>query len=71
MEKAYPGDDPTISPGKGWEWCGPSDKGSWYNPKAGESLRPDLNHPEPIGSHWDYKGKHQKDIKVEENWKYT
>lgn len=51
MEKAYPGDDPTISPGKGWEWCGPSDKGSWYNPKAGESLRPDLNHPEPIGSH--------------------
>ena len=51
----YPGDDPTVSPGKGWEWRGPSDKGSWYNPKTGESLRPDLNHPEPIGPHWDYK----------------
>jgi Bacterial toxin 37 len=32
---------------------GPS--GNWYNPNTGESLRPDLDHPEPIGPHWDYR----------------
>ena len=51
----YPGNNPKVSPGIGWEWRGPSDKGSWYNPKTGESLRPDLDHPQPIGPHWDYK----------------
>ena len=50
----YPGDDPTQAPGPDWEWRG-GDKGSWYNPKTGETLRPDLNHPEPIKPHWDYK----------------
>ena len=25
-----------------------------YNPKTGESLRPDLDHDDPIGPHWDY-----------------
>ncbi len=55
----YPGDDPAVSPGEGWEWRGAGDpssgKGSWYNPETGESLHPDLQHPDPIGSHWDYK----------------
>lgn len=50
----YPGDDPTVSPGEEWEWRGPEDKGSWYNPNTGETLHPDLNHPEPEGPHWDY-----------------
>ena len=44
------------APGPEWEWRGPSDKGSWYNPKTGESLRPDLDHGPPIGPHWDYIG---------------
>ena len=48
-------EDPTVSPGEGWEWRGPADKGSWYNPTTGESLRPDLAHADPIGPHWDYK----------------
>lgn len=56
----YPGNDPTKSPGEGWEWRGKgkpgSDKGSWHNPKTGELLHPDLNHPEGIDPHWDYKG---------------
>ena len=26
-----------------------------YNPETGESLRPDLNHSDPIGPHWDYR----------------
>ena len=41
----YPGNDPNITPGKGWEWRGsgtPSDgKGNWYNPKTTEILHPD------------------------------
>ncbi|MBI1923434.1 hypothetical protein HYR99_04200 [Candidatus Poribacteria bacterium] len=49
---------PTEPPGSGWEWRGKgtpeSGKGSWYNPKTGESLHPDLNHPNPIGPHYNY-----------------
>jgi len=52
-------DNPTQSPGPDWQWRGNgsvgSSEGSWYNPKTGESLHPDLNHPGPIGPHWDYK----------------
>jgi len=47
------------APGKGWEWRGTGDpgssKGSWYNPNSGESLHPDLGHPDPIGPHYDWK----------------
>jgi hypothetical protein len=49
-EIEYPGDDPTKSPGEGWEWRGPEDKGAWYNPETGETLHPDLDHPYPEGS---------------------
>jgi RHS repeat-associated protein len=52
-------DNPDQSPGEDWEWRGkgkPGGKeGSWYNPKTGESLHPDLDHPPPIGPHWDWK----------------
>jgi RHS repeat-associated protein len=53
--------DPTQPPGPGYEWRGqpgsvPGDpNGNWYNPNTGESLRPDLSHPDPIGPHWDYR----------------
>jgi len=51
--------DPTQAPGDDWEWRGKgqpgSDRGAWYNPGTGESLHPDMNHPAPIGPHWDYK----------------
>jgi RHS repeat-associated protein len=47
-------DDPSTAPGPDWEWRG-GDKGQWFNPKTGESLRPDLDHLDPIGPHWDYK----------------
>ncbi len=54
----YPGSDPGKAPGEGFEWRGKSDpidgKGNWYNPKTGEKWNSDLNHGEPIGSHWDY-----------------
>jgi len=55
----YPGDDPTVAP-EGYEWKGKpgstpgSKEGNYYNPKTGESLRPDLQHPPEIGPHWDY-----------------
>jgi hypothetical protein len=57
---AWPGDDPGKGP-SGTEWRGrpgsvPGDgHGNYYNPTTGESFRPDLNHPEPIGPHWDYR----------------
>ena len=54
----YPGDDPSIAPGKDFEWRGkypPSEgNGAWYNPKTDESMHWDLNHEDPIGPHWDY-----------------
>ncbi len=48
-------DDPSQPPGEGWEWRGPPDKGSWFNPATRESLHPDLSHPEPIGPHYDWR----------------
>jgi hypothetical protein len=50
--------DPSQPPGEGWEWKGNgpegSSEGSWVNPETGEKLYPDLNHPEPLGPHYDY-----------------
>ncbi len=51
----FPGWDSSAAPGSGWEWRGPSDLGSWYNPSTGSSLRPDFNHEGDIKPHWDYK----------------
>lgn len=50
----YPGDDPNISHGDSWKWRDPKDKGAWHNPKTGETLHPDLDHPTPEGPLWDY-----------------
>jgi hypothetical protein len=48
--------NPSDSPGKGWEWKGkgdPSDgKGNWVNDGTGQKLHPDLNHPPPKPPHW-------------------
>ena len=30
-------------------------KGNWYNPNTGEILHLDLDHPQPIGPHWDFR----------------
>ncbi len=52
--------NPALPPGPDYVWRGapgstPGDsKGSWYNPKTGESLHPDLNHEEGIDPHYDY-----------------
>ena len=55
---SYPGNNPSKSPGKDYEWRGNgepgSGKGNWYNPQTGEKWNPDLNHAGPIGPHWDY-----------------
>ena len=54
----WPGDDPTKAP-DGFECRGNgaprSSKGNWYNPDTGEILHPDLNHPQPIGPHCDFR----------------
>ena len=54
----WPGDNPAKGP-DGFEWKGRgrpgSPQGNWYNPKTGEILHPDLNHPDPIGPHWDFR----------------
>lgn len=58
----YPGNDGTVAPGPNWTWKGNGSpgrpQGNWtkVNPDGTkESLHPDLNHPDPIGPHWDYK----------------
>ena len=42
----------------GYEWKGKgeqgSKEGSYFNPESGESLHPDLDHPEGKAPHWDY-----------------
>lgn len=53
--------DGTVSPWPGFdEWRGKGDpssgKGSWRNPETGQSLHPDLSHPPPENSHWDFVG---------------
>ena len=54
----YPGDDPEKAP-EGTTWKGKGKQGgkqgNYHNPKTGESFHPDLDHPEPIGPHWDYR----------------
>jgi hypothetical protein len=58
--------DPTKPPAPGFEWRGRPDStpgdpnGNWYNPGTGETLRPDLNHPEPLGPHYDYRAPNGK-----------
>ena len=65
----FPGNDPTKAP-EGYEWKGEgsqgSKNGSYYNPNTGESLHPDLDHPAPVGPHWDYgiKGSKSKGWRV-------
>ncbi len=46
---------PFGRPGPDFEWRGPADKGSWYNPRTGEYWRPDPHHPAPQGPHWDHR----------------
>jgi len=49
-------------PAEGFEWKGKGEPGSkqgnWVKGEhsSQETLRPDFNHPEPIGPHWDYYG---------------
>jgi len=50
-------------PGPGWEWRGKpgepegSEYGNYFNPKTGEWLRYDMDHPgdKGIRPHWDYR----------------
>ena len=58
------GDDPNRCPDEGFVWKGrgspESGKGSWFNPETGESLHPDINHPDH-GPHWDYENRQTKE----------
>jgi RHS repeat-associated protein len=66
------GCDATKSPGPDFVWKGNS-KGSWFNAKTHESLRPDFNHPPPIEPHWDYsKSKPDTNVRLFLNgkWEY-
>jgi RHS repeat-associated protein len=56
----FPGEiPPDQAPGPGFEWrpvgtMPGSTTGNWFNPATGESLWNDMQHPPPIGPHWDY-----------------
>ncbi len=64
----YPGDDPSVSPGIGFEWRGkqpPSTGlGAWYNPGKKVSFHWDLEHSEPIAPHWDYIDEHHNFFRI-------
>jgi hypothetical protein len=49
-------EDPSKSPGEGWEWHGSgapeTGRGNWVNDKTGQKLHPDINHEPPKGPHW-------------------
>ncbi len=49
----YPGNNPNKIPDGFNERVNPN--ANYYNPKTGQSLHPDLQHPAPINPHWDWK----------------
>ena len=49
----YPGNNPNRIPDGFNDRVNP--KANYYNPKTGQSLRPDLQHAAPINPHWDWK----------------
>lgn len=54
------GIDPSVCPDDGFVWKGSEQpeagKGNWVRGEKPnqEKLNPDLNHPDPVGPHWDY-----------------
>jgi RHS repeat-associated protein len=53
---------PPVGPGGTpwtWEGNGPvgGREGAWVPPEGGQSLHPDIEHPAPVGPHWDYRDK--------------
>jgi len=64
LPRSLPDDFPQLPksgsqcPGDGWEWRGPDapggPRGAWYNAEQRWTLHPDLEHPQPIGPHWDW-----------------
>jgi hypothetical protein len=51
--------DPSKPPSADFVWKGrlphtPGQRGNWVNLKTGEKYNPDLEHPDPIGPHYDY-----------------
>ncbi|WP_131668267.1 RHS repeat-associated core domain-containing protein [Psychrobacter pygoscelis] len=53
-----PRQTPIGADGQSWPWHGKppqgGDKGGYKNPNGNESIHPDLDHPAPIGPHWDF-----------------
>ncbi len=58
----------TIGSATDWLWKGSgtpgSSQGSWYNPNTKEYIHPDLQHPDPIGPHFDYRDPQGKTWRV-------
>lgn len=64
------GDNPETppEPNNGLKWKGREEPktglGAWVDSKTGESFHPDLNHPEPIGPHWDYEASDGREARI-------
>jgi hypothetical protein len=67
----FPGKNPSKPPSPDYSWRGKeppgSGKGAWYNPNTKETWHPDLEHPNPIGPHWDYIDPNGEKFRVYEN----
>ena len=54
----YPGNNPNKIPDGFNDRV--NSKANYFNPKTGQSLHPDLQHPAPINPHWDWKDSNGK-----------
>jgi len=67
----YPGNDPLAKPEGDYIWKGRGDvlsrQGMWVNDETSVALREDLNHPLPIGPHWDQWDKDKNRFRVYED----
>jgi len=66
-----PGNDPSKPPGNEFVWASKRmvgfRGGHWLNPRTGEMWYPNLEHPEPIGPHWDYTDANENEYRVFED----
>jgi RHS repeat-associated protein len=64
----FPGWDPNVAPGEGFGWRGTGDpasgEGNYIKPGSKERWRPDFQHADPIGPHWDYTDPQGRDWRV-------
>ena len=71
-----PSNPPVDSDGNEWPWRGPDDpggeRGGYVDPNNKDiSVHPDLNHPDPIGPHYDYTNRKKGGARIHPSGQIT